>query len=104
MKPVPREVMPYAGNSVRILWQDEHESIYTNVYLRESCQCAECIHEWTGEKLIAPWKISPDVKPVSVTSVGNYAVSIHFSDGHQTGVYSFDLLRKICPCPLCQAA
>ncbi|MDA8060410.1 MAG: DUF971 domain-containing protein [Leptospirillum sp.] len=104
MKPVPKEVMPHEGRAVRILWQDDHESIYSNAYLRENCQCAECIHEWTGEKLIPPGKISPDIRPVSVSPVGNYAISIHFSDGHQTGVYSFDLLRKICPCALCKAA
>ncbi|MHB8421366.1 MAG: DUF971 domain-containing protein [Leptospirales bacterium] len=99
---MPSEITPVAGSAVRILWQDGHESVYSNVYLREKCQCAECIHEWTGEKLISRDKIPPDIRPVSVSAVGNYAVSIRFSDGHGTGLYSYDLLRKICPCPICQ--
>ncbi len=99
---MPSEINPVGQSAVRILWQDGHESVYENVYLREHCQCAECIHEWTGEKLISRDRIPPDIRPVSVTAVGNYAVSIRFSDGHGTGVYSYDLLRKICPCSRCQ--
>lgn len=99
---IPSEISPLGSSAVRILWQGGHESVYENVYLREHCQCAECIHEWTGEKLISRDRIPSDIRPVSVTAVGNYAVSIRFSDGHGTGVYSYDLLRKICPCAICQ--
>jgi DUF971 family protein len=102
MTPMPSDISPVQdGKAVRILWQDGHESLYENIYLREHCQCAECVHEWTGEKLISRDRIPPDIRPVSVTAVGNYAISIRFSDGHGTGVYSFDLLRKICPCRIC---
>jgi DUF971 family protein len=101
---IPSEIAPVENRAVRILWQDGHESIYPYVYLRENCGCAECIHEWTGEKLITKDRIPPDIRPVSVTAVGNYAVSIRFSDGHGTGVYSFDLLKRICPCTACRAA
>jgi DUF971 family protein len=36
--------------------------------------------------------------------VGNYAIRIMWSDGHSTGIYSFEHFRKICPCPECRAA
>jgi DUF971 family protein len=101
---IPSEISPVENRAVRIAWQDGHESVYPNVYLRENCACAECIHEWTGEKLISRDRIPPDIRPVSVTAVGNYAVSIRFSDGHGSGVYSFDLLRRICPCTACRSA
>ena len=33
--------------------------------------------------------------------VGNYAVSFTWQDGHNTGIYSFRLLRQLCPCEAC---
>jgi DUF971 family protein len=42
------------------------------------------------------------LKMESVEPVGHYAVRIHWNDGHSTGIYSFDHLRKICPCPECR--
>jgi DUF971 family protein len=37
----------------------------------------------------------------SAESVGNYAIQIHFSDSHSTGIYSFAALREMCPCEAC---
>jgi DUF971 family protein len=34
--------------------------------------------------------------------VGQYAVQPTWQDGHDTGIYSFDLLRRLCPCPECR--
>ena len=39
---------------------------------------------------------------VTVEPVGNYALRIVWNDGHDTGIYSYDHLRQICPCPECQ--
>jgi DUF971 family protein len=39
----------------------------------------------------------------SIQPVGNYAISIAFSDGHATGIYRFEYLRDLCPCPSCGA-
>jgi DUF971 family protein len=39
-----------------------------------------------------------------VEAVGSYAVSFSFGDGHGTGIYDFDLLRRFCPCPTCTAS
>jgi DUF971 family protein len=43
------------------------------------------------------------LKPERAELVGRYAVQIHWNDGHSTGIYSFDYLRQICPCPECAA-
>jgi DUF971 family protein len=43
----------------------------------------------------------PKAKARAATAVGHYAIQIEFSDGHATGIYSFDYLREICPCPAC---
>jgi DUF971 family protein len=43
----------------------------------------------------------PKAKARGAKAVGNYAIHIEFSDGHSTGIYSFDLLRTLCPCEDC---
>jgi DUF971 family protein len=43
----------------------------------------------------------PTLKMVDVESVGNYAIRIVWTDGHSTGIYSFEHFRRICPCAEC---
>lgn len=88
-------------NGLRVTWSDGHQAIYPYRYLRENCRCASCIHEWSGEKLIKPGSIPENIAPTHIQAVGHYAISIHWSDGHDTGIYAFDLLKEICPCDKC---
>ena len=46
----------------------------------------------------------PVLKMLHVEEVGTYAIRIDWSDGHNTGIYSFDHLRQICPCNVCKAS
>ncbi len=100
--PVPVEIENVGGKGIRIRWQDGHEALYPHSYLREGCQCAACVDEWSGKKLISPELIPNDIAPTIIKAVGRYAVSIHWSDGHDTGIYPFDYIRNICPCPDCK--
>ena len=45
----------------------------------------------------------PALKMLGVEPVGNYAIRINWSDGHKTGIYSYEHFRRICPCEECQA-
>jgi DUF971 family protein len=45
---------------------------------------------------------TPTLKMLHVEQVGHYAIKIDWSDGHNTGIYSFEHLRKICPCAECK--
>ena len=45
---------------------------------------------------------SYDVRALQV--VGNYALQATWSDGHSAGIYSWQYLRRICPCPACRKA
>ena len=102
-----------SGAGVDITWADGHESHYDFAYLREECPCATCNDE-RGKKqafaVAAPAfpAVLPMFKPKpraqSATVMGNYAVQIIFSDGHSTGIYSYDHLRNICPCAECAKA
>ncbi len=99
--PTPQSIDAPDRRRVRIVWRDGHESIYENRYLRLSCPCASCVNEWTGERTLREADIPKEIRPASWHLVGQYALSIEFSDHHDTGIYSYELLRKLCPCPLC---
>lgn len=43
----------------------------------------------------------PKARAQSAQQVGNYAIQINFTDGHSTGIFSYDYLRTNCPCPDC---
>jgi DUF971 family protein len=64
--------------------------------LRGECPCAACVNEFTGEKMINPDDIPDDIKPVGMEYSGNYAVKVRWSDGHDTGLFTFERLEQIC--------
>ena len=107
----PTDVKVYvtSGEGVAITWSDGHASRYTFPYLRDHCPCATCNDERLaegkdktgGSDLFPMYK--PKVTAKGATAVGNYAIQIHFSDSHSTGIYSFDALREMCPCAACAA-
>ena len=84
-----------------ITWADGHESRLPVRALRLACPCAACIDEWSGEPRLDPASVPENVAPASVSSVGLYALAIEFDDGHASGIYTFELLRRLCPCPAC---
>jgi len=114
-KPTSVKVHVSNGAGVYVTWADGHASHYEFAYLREECPCATC-NDAREKKaalgdLASPVKSSPALpmfKPKpraqAATQVGNYAIQISFTDGHSTGIYSYDNLRNICPCAECAKA
>ncbi|MGH7475630.1 MAG: DUF971 domain-containing protein [Longimicrobiales bacterium] len=86
---------------LRITWADGHVSEYSPRYLRLQCRCAGCVNETTGRPQLDPRSVPEDVYPLDIRYVGRYAIRMKWSDGHETGIYPFELLRKICPCDEC---
>ena len=80
---------------LRLTWSDGHEAEYDYDYLRGYCPCAACQGHAIDSVRFHPPAVSVD--PVEITPVGNYGISIHWSDRHATGIYRFDFLRQICP-------
>jgi len=99
----PVEITRSGEADVRILWRDGHESVYPARYLRQNCRCAGCVEEMTGKQLLDEEALPDDVVPLSLQLVGSYAIQPQFSDGHGTGIYTFEHLRRICPCAQCRA-
>jgi len=104
---MPLPPIPYAisrlPDGVRIEWdQSEHVWLYPSRELRLACPCAACMEEMTGRALLDPASVAVDVQPMSLELVGSYGLRIRWSDGHDTGIYTFELLRKCCGCPRCR--
>lgn len=78
-----------------IVWTDGRKSLYDVVELRRQCRCAHCVDEMTKKKILNPDDIPESLRPIKIESVGRYALTIQFSDGHKTGIYPFDKLREI---------
>ncbi len=94
----PKQLERFPNGEIGIVWQDGHESYYGGHYLRCACACASCIEETSGRKLLDDRGVPGDVRAREIHAVGNYAISILWSDGHDMGIYSFEHLRKLCPC------
>jgi DUF971 family protein len=93
--PDPPEAIDLVEGGMHVQWPGGAEVTIPFVRLRDACPCAECVDEHTGEKLLQLASIAPDIRPEQVLPVGNYAVQIHWSDGHSTGIYSWRTLREI---------
>lgn len=92
----PTEILPTEdGARLRIRWRDGHVSEYTPRLLRLSCQCAGCVDETSGRRILDPGSVPPGVHPLAIRYVGRYALAFDWSDGHVTGIYPFDMLRRL---------
>ncbi|MBI4431202.1 MAG: P-loop NTPase [Candidatus Omnitrophica bacterium] len=98
----PREINQPGKDKIEIIWHDGHESRYNAFDLRLACPCAMCIDENTGRRLIRRESIRKDVQLSSMDRVGRYGVTFRWSDGHATGIYTFEYLRRLCSCPACR--
>jgi DUF971 family protein len=84
-----------------IEWSDGHKGVYPVRYLRQHCPCAACTDEWTGERKIKPEDIPMMIAVREIEPVGRYALRFSFSDGHDTGLFSYTFLRMHCQCDHC---
>ena len=114
-KPTSIKIHISNGAGIDITWADGHASHYDFAYLREECPCATCNDAREkkaslGESIPAlnPSPLLPMFKPKpraqAATQIGSYAIQLNFSDGHSTGIYSYDYFRIICPCAECAQA
>jgi DUF971 family protein len=91
----PVQIVEENDSEISIKWSDDAETRYRAFELRRSCPCAGCVNEWTGEKMLDDQKIPADISFEHISIVGRYALNFHFSDGHDTGIFSFTFLRNL---------
>ena len=92
----PREIKQEDDFTLRIIWADDRQCRFRAADLRRVCPCAQCVNEWTGERMLNPASVSEEVEIKDLSLVGRYALNFRWSDGHETGIYSFRYLRELC--------
>ena len=90
---------------VTIDWADGHRSVFDALSLRMLCPCAYCQGEagrpgWLDTN---PTLTSIQTQLVDARLVGSYALAPTWADGHDTGYYTFEMLRESCRCSECAA-
>lgn len=101
MKLPPAPIIDIKG--IRICWPDGHRAYYPHWYLRAACPCADCL-EGTGHGRLEFYNgLAEQVRALDWRPVGQYAIEFLWSDGHETGAYALETLRRICRCRECVA-
>ncbi|GGA67105.1 hypothetical protein GCM10011507_18280 [Edaphobacter acidisoli] len=110
--PAKVRVMKSEGTGVEIDWKDGHHSAWTFAWLRNACPCATChdereksgrapgVAEPKAQTLLVIYEAPP--RPVEVTPVGKYALKFKWNDSHESGIYSWEYLRRVCQCAICK--
>ncbi|MEJ2540320.1 MAG: DUF971 domain-containing protein [Gemmatimonadota bacterium] len=92
----PDEIVPTPdGMRLAIRWKDGRQDEFVPRRLRLLCPCAGCVEEMTGQRILVPEMVPEDVHPTAIHYVGRYALQFIWSDGHSTGIYPYEYLRRI---------
>ncbi|MCZ0813683.1 MAG: P-loop NTPase [Pseudomonadota bacterium] len=87
--------LDHEAGALLLRWADGAQQRLTGRDLRLACQCAQCRDEMSGKRLLNPENVPLDLSLTRIWSVGNYALGMAFSDGHDTGIYTFKALRDM---------
>ncbi len=91
---MPLEIVGLGKDEVCFVWDDSKRTTFGARLLRVWCTCAHCQSETTGERILDPASIPVDITVTQMELTGNYGVNMHFSDGHNTGIYRFRTLME----------
>jgi len=91
---------PRGATTSEIDWGDGHKGLYPHMILRGYCPCAGCQGHSGTIRYVKPGDNQLELEELTV--VGNYALSLKWFDGHDTGIYSYKYLRGLCQCLECQ--
>ena len=110
---IPQEITVIREQrQMSVRWQDGHESVFGFDLLRAECPCALCGDQRRRRAagggldllvLSGPILRPGEAQATEVKPVGRYALHFRWSDGHDSSIYTFTLLRELCPCPACRS-
>lgn len=93
--PIPVDItLAENGTRLEFTWTDGRVTRFAARDLRFGCPCAGCVDEMSGKRTLRLEDVDPGVHAVSYARVGRYAVQVHWSDGHSTGMYTYERLRE----------
>ena len=92
----PANIRAHQGDQVlEVVWSESDSERIPYRQIRAECPCATCKDEWTGERILDPSTIRADIQLEGMEMIGNYAVRLSWNDGHSSGLYTWETLRKI---------
>jgi len=94
-QPKPTDLAFDKDGQLLVRWDDGKESKFAPKWLRARCPCAECVEEWSGKRVVGDGQVREDVRARGMNQIGRYAMQIEWTDGHNTGIYSWDYLLKL---------
>ena len=91
---------------MRVKWSDGHDAVYDFETLRWACPCAQCAGEGNMPGMLSRiTMLTPQqTTMIDLRPVGRYGLTPVWADGHETGIYSYRMLRARCCCDACKAA
>ena len=96
----PLEIDLNRERQLRVRWADGKDCVYELPRLRQLCPCALCRTEReqpSGLPVVRPAAAQREMVTVSKAElVGQYGIRLTWNDGHNTGIYDFALLRRLC--------
>jgi DUF971 family protein len=95
---IPKQVSLSKANELLLKWDDGTETAIPLRLLRDHCPCASCQGETVLLKSYKP-QAQPELPGkytlTKAEQVGHYALQVHWGDGHQTGIYTWEKLRSL---------
>ncbi|HEY5653705.1 MAG TPA: P-loop NTPase [Pontiella sp.] len=88
-------LIKFDENTITLTWENGESATVSNTELRQACSCALCVDEMTRAPLLDPATVPVDIHAERVDVVGNYAVLVDWSDGHNTGFFPYSTIRKL---------
>lgn len=76
-------------------WSDGRVDRFPYRFLRSECPCASCRDEWTGERIIHIEDVRENLQLEGMETVGSYALKPSWSDGHSSGILTWETLREL---------
>jgi DUF971 family protein len=83
-----KEIWQKDSSTLGIVWTDGVEHSFDVQDLRKNCPCSICKEKKHHNNSYE------EIKPKTIQSMGSYALKIDFTDGHNTGIYTFNMLRN----------
>lgn len=101
---MPTKIKQISQTELSVDWNDGHKGRHALQLLRRYCPCASCKVEAEEREATEMFPIlTPGKNQLkSLETIGNYALRLQWGDGHNTGIYTYDYLRQICECSICQ--
>jgi Mrp family chromosome partitioning ATPase/DUF971 family protein len=85
----------FDANAITLTWPTGETVSVPNAVLRKACTCAVCVDEMTHAPLLNPSSVPADIHAEKVGTIGNYAITVDWSDGHNTGFFPYKTIREL---------